>query len=347
MTTPAVRDNATPFADLRDQSLFLVWGPPSHGPRSRVFAQELGIEELHYVYSTTRRGLLVAPLKYTYQAVRTLILLFQQRPRVVFIQSPPSIAVFFVYLYTLLTNSCFIVDAHSDAFLSPYWKRPVWLHRFLARRAVTTIVTNEHFKQIVNGWGGHAFILRDVPTTFPKGDTYPVNGGFNVVVVNTFAQDEPLAEVLAAAEEMEGVEFYVTGKTGRAGDRLPANPPANVHFTDFLPDDAYYALMDTSEAVMCLTTRNHTMQRGACEALSMGKPIITSDWPLLQDYFHQGTVHVDNTSTGIRQGVAEMQQNYSRYQGEIKELQQTQQREWREKIALLEKLTEQSLTSKA
>ena len=347
MSERAVHDEATPFTDLRDQSLFLVWGPPSHGPRSRVFAQELGIDELHYVYSTTRRGLLVAPLKYSYQAVRTLLLLFQRRPRVVFVQSPPSIAVFFVYLYCVLTGSCFVVDAHSDAFLSPFWKRPVWLHRFLARQAVTTIVTNEHFQAIINGWGGHAFVLRDVPTTFPMGDDYPVNGGFNIVVVNTFAQDEPLDEVLAAAAGMDGVHFYVTGKKSRAGVRLPANPPDNVHFTDFLPDDAYYALLDRSEAVMCLTTRNHTMQRGACEALSMGKPIITSDWPLLKDYFHQGTVHVDNSSPGIRRGVAEMRQNHDRYQVEIKELQQAQRREWRAKITLLEELIKQSLNGEA
>jgi glycosyltransferase involved in cell wall biosynthesis len=288
---------------------------------------------------------LVAPLKYSYQALRTLILLFQRRPRVVFVQSPPSIAVLFVYLYCMLTSNCFVVDAHSDAFLSPYWTRPGWLHRFLARQAVTTIVTNEHFQEIVTGWGGHAFVLRDVPTAFPRGGNYPVNGDFNVVVVNTFAHDEPLDEVLTAAQEMEGVQFYITGKKSRAGNKLPTNPPDNVHFTDFLPDATYYALMDTSETVLCLTTRNHTMQRGACEALSMGKPIITSDWPLLRDYFHQGTVHVDNSSHDIRRGVNEMRQNYRHYQVEIQELQQAQQEEWRAKIRLLEKLVKQSLTS--
>lgn len=344
MTTFAVRDDVLPFADLRDQSLFLVWGPPSHGPRSRVFARELGIEDLHYVYSTKRRGLLVAPFKYTYQAIRTLILLFRRRPRVVFVQSPPSFAVFFVYLYSLLARSCFVVDAHSDAMLSPYWTRPRWLHRFLARQAVTTIVTNEHFQEMINSWGGHAFVLRDVPTTFETGGDSPLDGNFNIVVVNTFAQDEPLSEVLAAAAELEDVDFYVTGKKSRAGAALPANPPANVHFTDFLPDDGYYALLDRSEAVMCLTTRNHTMQRGACEALSMGKPIITSDWPLLKKYFHQGTVHVDNTSPGICQGVAEMRRHYDSYRAGIKELQRAQQQEWRAKIALLEELIEESLT---
>jgi len=334
-----------PFAHLRDQSLFMVWGPPSHGPRSRVFARELGIRELHFVHSTTKRGLWVAPYKYSYQAMKTLLLLFQKRPRIVFIQSPPSFAVLFVYLYCALTNGRYIIDAHSDALLSPFWTRPRWLHRFLARKALTTIVTNEHFQEMLNEEGGHAFVLRDIPTTFPKGGEYSLNGDFNVVVVNTFAADEPLAEILAAAADLKGVQFHVTGKKSRAGDNFPKSIPANVDFTDFLPNETYYALLSGSQAVMCLTTRNHTMQRGACEALSLGKPIITSKWPLLESYFNKGTVHVDNSVQGIRMGVEAMRGEYGRYQTEIKQLQKEQQQEWQSKIALLTSLIQNSLAT--
>ncbi len=331
------------FSQLRDETLFMVWGPPSHGPRSQVFARELGINELHFLYSTTKRGFRVAPYKYSYQAVKTLQLLFQKRPRVVFIQSPPSFAVLFVYLYCALTNGRYVIDAHSDALLSPYWTRPKWLHRFLARKAVSTIVTNEYFQEMLTQQGAHAFILRDIPTTFPKGGSFPLNGDFNVVVVNTFAADEPLPEILSAATDLEGVQFYVTGKKSRAGENFPKSYPDNVHFTDFLPNEAYYALLTGSQAVMCLTTRNHTMQRGACEALSLGKPIITSKWPLLETYFNKGTVHVDNSVSGIQQGVSMMREGYGRYQTEIKQLQKEQQEEWQMKIALLTKLIQQSL----
>jgi len=342
MLAESIAVETMPFAHLRKQSLFLVWGPPSHGPRSRVFAQELGIEEMHFIHSVTRRGLLVAPVKYTYQAVETLRLLFRKRPRVVFVQSPPSFAALFVYLYCVLAKACFIVDAHSDAFLSPYWSRPHWMHRFLARKAVTTIVTNEHFQQQIRDWGGEAFVLRDVPTTFPTDGSYPLNGDFNVVVVNTFAGDEPLEEILDAAESMDRVQFYITGRMNRTPERIPAQPPANVHFTDFLPNDAYYALLNNSQAVLCLTTRDHTMQRGACEALSLGVPIITSDWPLLQQYFCKGTVHVDNTPAGIRRGVLQMRSEHERYRREIKELQVQQRQEWQSKISSLVEMIEQA-----
>lgn len=333
-----IAQTAEQFAPLREETLFLVWGPPSHGPRSQVFARKLGIDALHFIYLTKQRGLLAAPFKYSYQAVKTLWLLFRQRPKIVFVQSPPSFAVLFVYLYCLVGNGRFVVDAHSDAMQAPHWTRPRWLYRFLARQAVTTIVTNEHFQQQINSWGGHAFVLRDIPTTFPKGEAFYFNSACNVVMVNTFAADEPLADVLAAAAELEDVQFYVTGKKRRDGQPIPSPVPPNVHFTGFLPTEDYYALLDGCQAVMCLTTRNHTMQRGACEALALGKPIITSDWPLLKSYFHKGTVHVDNTCGGIRRGIEEMLAHYEQYQAGIKELQQLQQQEWQQKIHLLMEL---------
>jgi glycosyltransferase involved in cell wall biosynthesis len=287
--------------------------------------------------------LLSAPFKYVYQAFQTLRLLFRERPHIVFVQSPPSFAVLFVYLYCALTGAKYLVDAHSAALLR-IWTWPAWLHHFLAQRAVTTIVTNEHFQQVFQSWGGHSFVLRDIPTSFDQTGLFPLNGNFNVMVVNTFSVDEPLEEFLAAAKELPTIDFYVTGKKKMASPEMLALTPANVHFTDFLPEPAYYALMNGAQAVMCLTTRNHTMQRGACEALSLGKPIITSDWPLLQTYFHKGTVHVANTREPIRQGILQMAESYATYQMGIKELQLVQQREWHEKVTLLIDLIQQSVT---
>jgi glycosyltransferase involved in cell wall biosynthesis len=174
--------------------------------------------------------------------------------------------------------------------------------------------------------------------------TYPVPAETNILVVNTFANDEPLDEVLSAAGKLNQAHFYITGKVSRAGNRLPENLPGNITFTDYLPDEDYYGLMNRCQAVMCLTTRDHTMQRGACEALSMGKPIITSNWPLLLDYFHKGTVHVDNTVAGIQQGVEAMLANIDHYRREIVKLQAAQQQEWRRKIKLLENLIKTSRT---
>jgi glycosyltransferase involved in cell wall biosynthesis len=325
-----------PLTQLALRYLFLVWGSPDQGPRSRIMAGKLGIP-VHFIATNLPRGGLYVPIKYPIQAVRTLKLLFRQRPEVIFVQNPPILAVFFVYLYCALSGTRFIIDAHSEALLTTgSTAPPAWFKRFLFKRAVTTLVTNEHLAEMIEALGAKAFILRDVPTTFAGSGRYPVNGNFNVALINTFASDEPLGQVLAAAAGLPDVHFYVTGKINpHRRSKFVDNSPANVHFTDFLANDDYYGLLNTAQAVMCLTTRNHTMQRGACEAASIGKPIITSDWPILRLYFNKGTIHVDNTADGIRRGVLEMQRHLPDFERGIKALQLDQQHEWQQKINLL------------
>ncbi len=320
------------FSAFANRTLFLVWGPPSHGPRSQVFARELGIREIHFLHVTSLRGLWIAPIKYALQSVWTLHLLLQKRPSLVFVQSPPGLAVLFVSLYCTLTRNRFIVDAHSAALQQSAWTKPRWFWSWLARKALTTIVTNEHFAQTLHSWGARAMVIRDIPTTFPDSETYPLDGDFNVTVVNTFSSDEPLEQILEAAQNIDGVQFHITGSLRRADPKVLEQAPKNVAFTDFLSTEKYYALMRGCQSVMCLTTRDHTMQRGACEALSLGKPIITSHWHILRGYFHKGTVHVDNTREDIQRGVLEMKNRLNEYASEIRELQSAQKTEWEEKV---------------
>ena len=327
------------------RALFLVWSPPTHGSsRSREFSKELGIHDLDYVYTSFGQCPLTAPLRYFCQSLRTLRLLFVKRPKIVFVQSPPSFAVIFVYLYSVLSSSRFIVDAHSGAFDIPLWTYPNWLYRILARKALATIVASEHHQRIVEGWGGNSIVLKDPVTSYPHSD-YPLNGSFNLAVVNTFSSDEPLEEVLKTAAELSEIQFYITGKKTMADSLLLAQAPSNVIFTDYLPSKMYYGLLRSSDAVMCLTTCDYTLQCGACEALSLEKPIITSNWPLLREYFNRGTVHVPNTSEGIRMGLVEMLNNYDFYLSGIRELHKIHKQGWRNQVEELFHLIEQSTSS--
>jgi hypothetical protein len=324
------------------KALFLVWASPTHGSsRSRLLTQELGMDSPRYVYTNLRRGPLFAPLRYLIQAVRTMRLLFKERPRTVLIQSPPSFAVLCVALYAVLTGSQYIIDAHSGAFQRAIWNRPRWLYRRVARRAVATLVTDTYFQKMVEGWGAKALVMRDPVTQYPTG-SYPLNGHFNLTLVCTYAADEPLKEVLGAAAGLPDVHLYITGKVKPEFRPLVDQAPANVTFTGFLPDEQFYGLLKGSHAVMSLTTRNHTLQCGACEALSLQRPVITSNWPLLREYFSLGTVHVDNTAEGIRGGIEEMRRNHARFEGEIAQLREVRFAEWQKWTALLANLVEGS-----
>jgi glycosyltransferase involved in cell wall biosynthesis len=317
-------------------ALFLAWSPPSHTRRSVLMARELGIplRRIHVL----RKGLYLAPLRYAVQALLTETVLFRERPDVVFVQNPPVFAPLFVWIYCALTGAGMIIDSHTGALQERPWRWLLPLHGFLSRRAITTIVTNEHLSQIVASWGAQSQIIIDVPSELPAGKPYPVEHPFNVAMVSTFSQDEPLGEVLEVAERLPDVGFYVTGDPTWSSERLPVNLPSNIHLTGFLPDEEYYGLMRSVHAVMALTTQDHTMQRGACEAVWLGQPIITSDWPLLRRAFHKGTIHVDNSIEGIRNGVLQMRARYQQLAREIVLLQEERRQQWKETGDWLEAL---------
>jgi hypothetical protein len=284
-----------------DQATFIVWSPRYKGTRSAWIASELGMPEPDYVAPTSGRGWRAAPLKYPRQIVSTLTLLIRRRPRVVFVQSPPSFATWTAALFATMGRTALVIDAHSDAFERGIWTRPRWLNALVARRAALTIVTGPHWANVITSMGGRPAVVPAVPTPLTVGAPPPMSG-FNVAVVTTWAADEPMEAIFAAARACPAATFQVTGKP-RGIERYGSDIPANVRLTGFLDEPAYNGLLANANAVMCLTTRDHTMQNGAAEALYLGTPIITSDWAVLRDYFSRGTIHVDNSPGAIAAAV--------------------------------------------
>ena len=313
----------------RPAALFLAWAPPSHTRRSELMARRLGIP-LRRVHVLPMKPYL-APLRYAGQSALTLRLLFRERPRLVFVQNPPVFAPLLAWLYCALNGGAgLIIDSHTDALQSPLWRWSLPLHRFLSRRARVTLVTNDFLRAQIAAWGAQAQVVVDVPSDLPPGKPYPLTHPFNIAMVSSFAPDEPLDEVVEVARGLPEVGFYVTGNPVQGLKRLPVHRPPNLHLTGFLTDDNYYGLLRSVQAVMALTTEDHTMQRGACEAVWLGQPIVTSDWPVLRQAFHAGTVHVDNTVGGIRAGVLQMQARYPQLAQEVLQLQDERRRQWQQ-----------------
>lgn len=277
----------------------------------------------------------LAPVRYPVQAGLTLLQLFRERPQLVLVQAPPVFAPLFAWVYCALTGAGLIIDAHTDALQGPLWQWAWPLQRWLSRRALTTLVTNVHLQQLVRRWGAESHVITDIPSDLPAGTPYSFAHPFNIVMVSSFAPDEPLEAVLEAARRLPEIGFYVTGDPVQGFKRLPATLPANLTLTGFLPDDQYYGLLRSAQAVMALTTEDHTNQRGACEAVWVERPVITSDWPFLREAFHLGTVHVANTPDGIVQGVLQMRAEHGRLAGEIGQLQAERRAHWQAAVAQL------------
>lgn len=123
-----------------------------------------------------------------------------------------------------------------------------------------------------------------------------------VVVVGSFAEDEPVTQILDAARDEPGVGFVMTGRppawlAGRA-------VPDNVRLVGFLDWPCYVAVLGSADAIVVLTTHPGTILRGACEALAMAKPLVTSDTAALRDYVGEAAILVRPDAADILRGIA-------------------------------------------
>jgi glycosyltransferase involved in cell wall biosynthesis len=277
-------------------------------------------------------------LKYLGQALGTWRILARERPDAVFVMSPSPIAPLAVYAYCALTQTPFVIDAHSGAFRNPLWRRLQTMQFWLCRRARATIVTNDHLADLVRRHGGHAVIVPDVPVRFADATAAPPQNRFTVACITSFGHDEPIEAILDAARALSDVTFFMTGNPARNETRL-ANPPPNLVMTGFLDVPQYGALLQTADVVLALTTEDHTMLRAAYEAIYQGTPVIVSDSALLRLAFDDGTVHVDNSPRAIVDAVRTVQRERAAYREGARRLMARKEQRWSEsKAALLSAL---------
>lgn len=313
---------------MRQKIIFISWQP--YCSRSDHIARELGGESYKIYYDFFGSRYSTVLFKYLAQTIKTLWILLKNRPKKVFVMSPPVFANIPVYIYSKIFAGQYVIDAHTGAFVDAYWQRVQKLQHFFARKAKLVSVTNKKLKDIVDALGAKSIIIPDVPVLHPNLESVDLQGSKNIVLINTFAKDEPLENFLEATRNHPEIMFYITGKLSENGKYNRLNLD-NVMFTGFLPDNQYYGLLASADAVAVLTTRDNTMQRGAYEAIYAETPVITSNWDVLRVNFPKGTVFVDNTVEGISQGINKMIDSLDKLKKEASQLKTEKMKNW-EKI---------------
>lgn len=313
----------------------IAWAPYSR--RSEMFARELG-GTLHCVHYLKFRSPPYAPLKYPIQAVATLRILFRDRPDAVHVQSPPFLCGLVVWLYCRITGAKYVIEYHTAAF-DRAWTFAMPLQRWVARRAAANIVTNEHWARVVGGWRATTLVMYDAFLDLPEGRPFDVEDGVNLAFLCVFAPDEPVRDVLEAAGRHPEVRFYVTGDTGKAPASVVASAPANVTFTGFLdPNGEYIGLLRAVDGAIVLTTRDHTLQLAGCEAIALGKPIVTTDFEYLHELFAEGAVFAANTADSIGDAVGKLVAQREELARGAERLRERRRREWRARMDELDRL---------
>ena len=298
--------------------------------RSDHTARELGGRS-HMIY-LSRFGSRASTVlfKYVGQWMLTARVLRDESPDAVFVMTPPLFAALPAFWYAWRHRARVVLDAHTAAFLHSRWRHWQWLQRRLCMKAATTLVHNEHLADLVRRWGCHVTLVPDVPVLYDTVERFDKPDAFSVAMVCSFNPDEPVAAFLEAARRLPDVNFYVTGNTRHLAPELAAAVPPNVTLTGFLSVPAYGGLLSGADVVMSLTTRDHTMLRGAYEAIYQGTPVIVSDWPTLRNAFDEGAVHVANTPAGIAEGIQRAIADRERLRDGAHRLRERKLRNWRD-----------------
>ncbi len=327
--TEEVGNKAATVSPAPHNVAFLSWAASCS--RSDNIARELGGRSHKIYWGWLGSHPATVWLKYLGQFFATQRILWRERPDAVFVMIPPLFAALAALPYCRLRRKPLVQDAHTAAFLHPRWRRLQRLQGWLCRKAATTIVTNSFLADKVEQFGGHATIVRDVPVVYEVNPRFRVEGEFTVAAVCSFNYDEPIAEIFAAARELPEVRFYVTGNPADLDAQIAEQAPPNVTLTGFLPDADYGALLQRVDIVLTLTTRDHTMLRGAYEAVYLGTPVIISDWPILREAFPSGALHVDNSAAGIAAAIRTAQNNLAALREEVQTLRSHKLAEWQQK----------------
>jgi glycosyltransferase involved in cell wall biosynthesis len=313
----------------------IAWAP--YQRRAEILAVHLGAS-VDFIYYKPAIRLLETPVRYVVQALRTWHTLRQARPDTIFVENPPIFGAMVVSLYARLYGARYVIDSHTGAFLSPKWRWSVGLHRFLSKGALVTIVHNTSQEKIVKEWGCRYLVIGFTPGSYPVGEKFAVAGQFKVAVASSFHEDEPVDLVFEAASLLPDVNFYITGDPTRIALPLLPKKPDNCFLTGYLSYEQYVGLLRGVDAIMVLTTGHHTLLMGGFEAVSVGTPLIISDWPVLRDYFSRGTIHVPNSVEGICEGVSRARREQPSLEQGILELKSQLETEWMRKFGELREI---------
>ena len=316
----------------RIERMWIVW---EQQRRSEELARKLGCS-LHVLDIKGLR-------RYPVSTARTVALLVRHRPRHLFVQNPSMVLAALACSYGMLTGNVVVVDRHTTFLLNKpkrlSVRRTVFLalHRFTLRTASLTIVTNDYLANLVRQEGGRPIVLADPLPSLSPTAAPPLQGQRNVLVISSFGEDEPIAEVLEACRQLgvPDVRVFISGNPRKGTADWPARAPSNVTFTGFIPGQDFVNLLFEADAVVVLTKADHTMLCGCYEAVAAGKPLITSDKEELRQYF-RGAEFVEAEADSIRSGLRRVLDDLSTYKARTLAMQDEISRSWTRAFAALE-----------
>lgn len=285
--------------------------------RNRSMAKVLNMP--FYELISKRKGL----LRYVELLYRTFVVIISVRPRVVFAQNPSIVLSLFVIILKPFFGYKVVIDEHNAGVFPAEGKSKVLtlISNYIMRQANLLLVTNDSLSIHCKRIGGIPFVMPDPLPLMAKAclDGVVTNDNrFRILFICTWAEDEPIEEVILAANRLDARQYQIR-ITGRPNLRYLENSqiPDSIKLLGYVSDEEYISEIFSVHAVIVLTNRENCLNCGAYESVSAGKPGILSDSAALKDYFSKGFIFTNNSQKDLVDKIHELKSNYDLLVGEV------------------------------
>lgn len=320
--------------------VFIAW--KQYQRRVEVMSPYLGAEHFYFHHTWEMRSPLLKALSYLPKTVNTLRCLFNIKPALVFVQFPPTPALYAVAFYSWLSGARYISDCHIGV------TNARWLHWPFAKKLLANgkvIVHNEHLvRQVEVDLRVKPFVLRD-GITRKHADlcekssllhTLGLSPKEYVIFPCSFSADEPMKEVIEAARLLPELMFVMTWHTEKLEKAIRNALPKNVLLTGFLNAKDFDHLFANAGAALVLTVHEGVQLSGVQEAMAFEIPAVVSDLKTTRFLYRDFPVYVKTDSESIAQGITFALQNRTVMECRMKALRIESEREFLDQVNCLQ-----------
>jgi len=278
----------------------------------------------------------LAPIRYLLQGLVTTFKLLRRKPLIVIAQNPPVFAPLACLFYRRLTKTRLVVDHHciwsEKTITYPIARNFIRLFEKVVVRLVDLNLTpNPIWTQRVLSLGAKkATTLIDFVDSGrwdqSREDERTTLGGGPMLVVAPCG-GHPLEHPEILIEAMRNIDNAVLIVTGdeKLAKRLKASlkehPQENVVITGYLSESKYAQLIRTCTAVANISDEPNTIPYFIYEAISTGRPVISSDNPAIRSIFDNYILIVPkNTPELVRKVLLDALGDFKKYSALSKEI---------------------------
>lgn len=277
---------------------------------------------------------------YLHNAWLTLAILRKRQPITIWMQLPQVPLMWIALFYRLFTRRkvTLIADCHNAMFRPPWSHVPLGVG-LLSQCDIVLTHTNEMKNQAAS-LGVNAdrlMVVGDPPALIAPGSNHVKTLNCArpwIVFPASYAEDEPIIEILDAARLIPSVSILFTGDSSRLLRRgVKINIPENVSFLGYVPRTEFESLLVESDAIIAFT-KLEGLQLSVCgEALGAGKPLLMSDTQTLRRLFPIGAVFVNSSEPkSIADGLKRLLAQKGDLARQINELRVLRHKEWEQEV---------------